>query len=349
MSETIEILTSYYGQPEHQFNFNENSGILFFPALPDEELFESTWVTYGLLNLIPHKQASELILNIQGDFDTEQVEKIAKEFFNAIIELAKENVSIEPNELIQHFALPSVNNTASAYITSTDPTQINFFDENESLRQLRIYPIHSGEYELLKKVNFEYRSKLFFTLPTNWFELNRAEINIYEVLFASVWKRIINWYNENSPSLLNKLGNQASPEIIASVEKRIGFNVPDDLKISLMIHNGGLIMHQYTLLSIQEIEEKIHQMVSSQKEKPFVSIESNFRWQANTVPFAEDEKGDLICYLPNQTEPELSVFFYDIRNGKTSADNFSFAHWLSNYADALERGAYKVDENGKLI
>jgi cell wall assembly regulator SMI1 len=53
-----------------------------------------------------------------------------------------------------------------------------------------------------------------------------------------LWGRLESWLKKNAPEVLDDLNPWASESEVLELETALGFNLPEDLKESLRIHNG---------------------------------------------------------------------------------------------------------------
>src|SRR5262245_22120808 len=73
---------------------------------------------------------------------------------------------------------------------------------------------------------------------------------------AELWGRIVDWYRANAPTYRLRLAPPASPEDLRASEKRMGVELPDDVRASYRLYDGSagaaIFPYGYYLLSLSE-------------------------------------------------------------------------------------------------
>ncbi|MFI7616199.1 SMI1/KNR4 family protein [Nonomuraea terrae] len=159
------------------------------------------------------------------------------------------------------------------------------------------------------------------------------------------WRRIEAWLKKNAPRSRRTLAGPAKPQAIAAAEAELGLRFPDDLRASLLRHDGttyvaetwgfGLLGHGN--MSVREIRENWRQLCEIDGEDMGGDPREEW-WDARMLPVGADGGGDHLVVDTvrrdvGETDHEGSMSFTPggvrIR---------SYHALLKATADALERG-----------
>lgn len=116
---------------------------------------------------------------------------------------------------------------------------------------------------------------------------------------GAVWCAIAGTLSEGSREAeLDALRPGASPEQIDALERTIGRRLPEDLRRSLAIHDGGTLA-AHTLLEVDAIAGAwTHQTArhrASEDQGAGQGALRRGRWRREWIPFARDPSGALLC------------------------------------------------------
>lgn len=175
------------------------------------------------------------------------------------------------------------------------------------------------------------------------------------------WNRIHAWLALNAPQVLASLSSGATEAQIAALEARIGARLPDDARLSFAIHDGsggkGLIDGN-ELLSLEhaagEWEFWVDFVQSGQagdfQAEPGAGVRGGW-FREGWIPLSYDGAGDHACLDLDPDEGgwrgQIIEFWHDANDRKVVAP--SFEAWLSQFADDLERGLYKLGATGQRL
>lgn len=168
------------------------------------------------------------------------------------------------------------------------------------------------------------------------------------------WWKIEKFLQLYCPSVMQSLQGGVTEEELAATEERIGAPLPDDLRLSLRIHNGqnlsvgapgvmgGFQVHMLlktdTLLRLADIES-LHQHAEYLEDCVVISTDAesgvprHFVAMRDTAGFT---KGFMYSLVMDQYLVMDDSFFF------VTAD--SFQQWLCDFAEKLEENAYHVEE-----
>lgn len=172
------------------------------------------------------------------------------------------------------------------------------------------------------------------------------------------WEKIAHWYGANSPQGTLTLANGASEEEISSLERLIGMSLPVDVKESYRMHNGnsylqGLFPYGLTLMSIDRIAQAWLLLVDRVAKGEVVYDENVFPkgpirktwWCQKWIPITE-ARADYSCIDMAPAEGgivgQVICFFHE--TGPSYVEASSWQAYLSDFADALERGKFRYDD-----
>ncbi|SEG96578.1 SMI1 / KNR4 family (SUKH-1) [Nonomuraea solani] len=156
------------------------------------------------------------------------------------------------------------------------------------------------------------------------------------------WRRIETWLKANAPAGHRELGGPARPAAIAAAEQEMGLRFPDDLKASLLRHDGsvrtswGFGPLGYGNLSVKGIRET-WLMLCDIDDEDGEDPRSEW-WDGRMIPFGSNGMGDHLVIDSvrrdvGQTDHEGSMSFTP---GETRIR--SYHALLKATADALENG-----------
>jgi cell wall assembly regulator SMI1/ankyrin repeat protein len=180
-----------------------------------------------------------------------------------------------------------------------------------------------------------------------------------KVSVAACWKKIDAWLKANNPDLKKSLNKPASDQQIADLEKVIGARLPADFKESLKIHNGQKYSEgdlipppeerdsAYFLMASGDIAEewqnrkKLHDSgeFADKESGPDKGIQDAW-WHPGWIPFASNGGGDSFCLdlAPSKEGQTGQVITMNHESAKREMLAPSFAQWLADLAEAIERG-----------
>ena len=187
----------------------------------------------------------------------------------------------------------------------------------------------------------------------------------------STWQRIDTWLSLNAPHIWQDIQSGASETEILQTEAAVGLKLPEDVKSSYRIHNGGykinLVsgMKIFSLVDIisewqmfKELDEGetwseagppyyVKQSLTGRK---FEAIQPVW-WDTHWIPFGRDLAGNYCCIdLAPTSEGYLGqIIDWDHAAGPSRVLASSFSNMLFIFASDLEAGAYVVDVNEGFI
>ena len=180
------------------------------------------------------------------------------------------------------------------------------------------------------------------------------------VSVADSWKKIDAWLKANNPALKKTVNKPATDKQIAALEAIIGAKLPADFNESLKIHNGqkysaGDLIPPledgdaaYFLMASADIAEewqnrkKLHDSreFADKESGPDKGIQSAW-WHPGWIPFASNGGGDSLCLdlAPTPDGKTGQVITMNHESAKRELLAASFAQWLADLAERVEKGA----------
>jgi len=180
-----------------------------------------------------------------------------------------------------------------------------------------------------------------------------------------IWKRIEDWLSRNAPEILADLQAPAAPPDIQNTERAVGRQLPDEMAASYRIHNGSRggaspLMGEWRLLPLDQIEARWRELKAfnenpKETEDEFGDEEFETQtdpriqegwWRNEWIPVASNSSGDFLCV---DLEPAAGgnlgqIISYLHADGTRKRVADSFGKWLSQFAEDLERGLFKVSD-----
>ena len=172
-------------------------------------------------------------------------------------------------------------------------------------------------------------------------ELPKNAIHPWIPSVSESWRRIDAWLAEHAPASLAGLRSPATSEAIARTESLIGMPLPDDLRESLMCHNGedhfGSALPCGQLFPVEEIVVANHRRLENwDRDEP--EMEEIPWWGDGWVPFAGDGVSPyFIASHPGMWHGHLGFAPHD--DGAGFLGWPSLGAWLHHVAEAMERFA----------
>lgn len=171
------------------------------------------------------------------------------------------------------------------------------------------------------------------------------------------WRKIRRWYGTNAPSGFS-LAEPATDNDIESLETQLALSLPSDARRSYLLYNGsnekGIFPYGYYMLSLQEIvrEWRIwNQGLQSgsfkeMKASPQGPIKMDW-WNEKWIPITANGGGDHDCIDmdPRKGGRIGQVFEFSHETGPRRVSASSFTDWIGDFADALEAGKYRFDDD----
>jgi cell wall assembly regulator SMI1 len=117
------------------------------------------------------------------------------------------------------------------------------------------------------------------------------------------WRRIETWLKINAPRSYRTLGKPGNAETIAAAERQMGLRFPDDLRASLLRHDGAVFLKDTWAfgflgdanLGVQDIRDTWQQLCEIDAED---MVDGEFPdprtewWDGRMIPFSSDGMGD---------------------------------------------------------
>ncbi|MDA0631960.1 SMI1/KNR4 family protein [Nonomuraea sp. MCN248] len=151
------------------------------------------------------------------------------------------------------------------------------------------------------------------------------------------WRRIETWLRTNAPRSHRALGRPAEAGTIAVAEAQMGLRFPDDLKASLLRHDGGLALLGHWTQGVRDIRDT-WRMLCESDDMDMAEDPRGDWWDGRMIPFGADGSGnhlvvDSVRRDVGETDHEGGMGF---RPAETRIR--SYHALLKATADALESG-----------
>lgn len=189
-------------------------------------------------------------------------------------------------------------------------------------------------------------------------------------MIATIWNRIKEWGVSNAPEMLGDLNPGAAEEDISALEAELGCQMPADFKESLKIHNGEsdgwpckvfadcgaylgtdriIEAWKQRLAIAEEMSEHGSDIedVEEQIREGFISVEGEVRpamFLREWIPIM-DSNGDIFWAIdlnPAEGGKPGQIIAVDWEGCSWKVVAGSFAEFIQQYADRLERGEYRI-------
>ena len=308
MKSASDIVIEYFGEPATVLSVSDADGknlsVLIYRPIPEEDLHETRFITAGLSSILPSiTKPLEICVDITGTLSPEAEKELATIFVQAL-HICFQDKSPTVDQLLSSFDLAPVFNTTAGLLIATNLDQLVYLDGERTTYVLQLCPLFDDEEKTLRQIPMAFRHLALVLSKINWSDAARKTENILEKALVNEWGKIIRWYEAHASNLLSNLQLGQSSEKIDELEKKLEFTLPIDLRISLSLHNGGLPLHNYTLLTTDEILT-YHQNVKEEiKKHSFMLSDDKYYWPARAIPFAGDFKMNVIAVRQAIDEPQ---------------------------------------------
>jgi cell wall assembly regulator SMI1 len=188
-------------------------------------------------------------------------------------------------------------------------------------------------------------------------------------MIAESWRRIENWLRAHDPGTLATLRPGATPEALAATEAALGVALPDDLRASILLHDGQerstttqalpALIEGVEFLSLDEmrVQWAIWQELLADGEFDRVTSDASAGvrpdwWNARWIPLTYDGSGNHYCAdldpAPGGTAGQIITMWHDEATRALIVP--SFGAWLAAFAADLDAGHYAYDDEcGHLV
>jgi cell wall assembly regulator SMI1 len=163
---------------------------------------------------------------------------------------------------------------------------------------------------------------------------------------GSVLARLEKWLAGHRPRYHEGLLPGASATELDAAQAALGRPLPLELRALLSWHNGqsgdfvGHLEHNWDLMNTSQITVAKQELDDSDR--------AQTGWEADWIPFLDDNNGDYVCVDTGQPGGPVREFWQGKRDHPVVAP--SLAAWLEQYVSAVEQGAYHEDpERGTFI
>jgi len=165
----------------------------------------------------------------------------------------------------------------------------------------------------------------------------------------AAWERIEKWYAEKNPDY--KLPAGAAVADITAVETHLGFALPEELKASLMRHNGAHYWLHIELLSAKRIKDEWSVRAGLVDNGTFDGCkgeENEFlqkSWFNKSWILIDTDcisNGACLDLNPGPKGKVGQIIYFDHEMGPSGPRFPDFAAYLEDAADLLESGKYQV-------
>lgn len=358
----------WYGQPDYELSFHGDDAnkipspldILYYFPREEEENYITSVATVGMsiYEMDEPCKNAELIIDVVGRQSRDDSDRLGNELANLIWNHFQKGLRFSPNMVMRDISLPLFDNMSCLFVMDWGEDSPEWLPDVETdVRLLKIVPIYESEANSLEEIEQDYRTAVFVQAIGNSDDPQRNPVSFFNEAISSIWKDIEDWYRVHAPVVYQDLREGATPEKIEELENQIGLVLPEDLKVSLMLHNGSVGFHDYRYLTTEGIYRNWSRMNELKEEGVFSQntisevnegIIKNTWWNSHWIPFAEDSGGNMICIdlSPEENGYSGQIIYMEMQEGPIISEYKSFFEWLQKYKKALYRGEYIVDEYG---
>lgn len=172
-----------------------------------------------------------------------------------------------------------------------------------------------------------------------------------------LWKRIECVLEQHAPETAATLAPPATDQDISVLEAVIGQSLPEDLRVSLKLHNGQrdptrchAFCGEGMLLATNEIADRWKMATEIDADNQFGAAPGQGPWWKTTcIPFTDDE-GNMVCVDMDQSlESRIGEVVCHVHDSEIERGlGESYESWLSSLAARLDAGRFRIDDYGHL-
>lgn len=167
-----------------------------------------------------------------------------------------------------------------------------------------------------------------------------------------VWGRIETWLARNAPALAAGFNAPATARDLAKTERVLGVQLPEDVRLSYLRHNGHWSLfggwRWHSLEGIRKSWIQWNELLAEgcfpgKRNTSDGSIVQQAWWHPGWIPIASLECDDICLDLapgPQGTVGQVIVMLHEY--DQRPVVGASFREWLTQFADDLERGVFVV-------
>ena len=169
---------------------------------------------------------------------------------------------------------------------------------------------------------------------------------------AENWRRIVAWYEANTPPLTLNLPPGASEEGLNAAEMKLGVRLPDELRSFYRMHDGlggSWLLHHGEFLSLEnlvmqwgwyaEMERTENPADPLYATKAIAGPIKPVWWSSRRLPITDNSGNHAMIDLDPAAGGAIGqVIEHDHEIGPTGVLAPSFSAWLARIADELEAG-----------
>jgi cell wall assembly regulator SMI1 len=171
----------------------------------------------------------------------------------------------------------------------------------------------------------------------------------------NLWNQIEDWLRLNALRVLDDLLPGINVSGIRILEEKIGFELPEDFKTSLEIHNGQdgrfRLLSQWEIIPVDGILLEIDQMQEVFENSADTAIETRGAvkdnlWNSAWIPFASDGSGNFLCIDMDPPENGIKgqIILWASDPPYVEVVSQSYRDWLAQFLNDLEAGRYIWDD-----
>jgi len=174
------------------------------------------------------------------------------------------------------------------------------------------------------------------------------------------WQRIEQWLQANAPDIGADLAPGASDATLAAAAAAFGAALPDEMADSYRIHDGARggaapLFGDWRLLTLANAIKAWKQITRDNEDLDDAADEVEdvaapqigpAWWNPAWIPVASNSSGDYLCVdlAPAAAGTRGQIISYYHAEPRRELVATGFAQWLADFADDLERGAYRVED-----
>jgi cell wall assembly regulator SMI1 len=167
------------------------------------------------------------------------------------------------------------------------------------------------------------------------------------------WRRIEAWLKIHAPRIFDALAPGATAAQIAAAERKLRFELPEDVRMTYLIHNGAedsdLLPSPATLppemaFSLLPLDEIV---------RDFREMRQWDGWSKHWLPIAHNGGGDYLCVDLNDDKEDPNargrIIEYQHELSDFEVVSPSLRHLLQQLSDGMDRGRCLYDEDDGIV
>lgn len=318
--------------------------------------------------MVDSKERIEITMRVDGSFQRDELVRLAQSLGELVTVPFRENLPWRADMILSDVRLPLFEHMSCALLVDRAvgaPHYLGGF--TPPVRVLRLIPIFVAEADAARRCGAATLIRFISQQGENVHDPARSEgdLRLLSVedsarnvskagpkneMVASdvehIWREIESLCRSNPSGPMQGLRGPVSTEDLTALKQSLQYDLPVDLKTSLLRHDGGISFNGYELLPVVEVLRFWRQMAGVVESGAFDGVDVVYAkpavfepvwWHQAWIPFAADSEGNLLCVdmAPGSEGKAGQVLRWERVEGPSETGHASFTDWLGSVRESL--------------